>query len=318
MLDMHEGVNMKRIVDLHCDTISSLQRNGQSLYDNSCHFDIKRAQKAGIGLQFFALFTMPQGRNESLRQILKQVEKYHHELDQYRDYLQPVFTYEDIITADIAGKMGCILHLEGAEALGNDSEILSLLYRLGLRSLGLTWNNRNLLADGVGEEPGAGGISSKGKDIIYVMEKLGIMLDLSHISVKSYYDALNIYNKPVLVTHANARALCNHRRNLDDRQLKALAENGGVIGINQIPEFIKEDGKPELYDLLDHVTYISDLIGVEYVALGSDFDGDDVLLMPGVEEYDQWPQLLAGRGFTPAEINMILSENALRVIREVL
>lgn len=306
-----------KIVDLHCDTISSIQKNGQSLYDNDCHFDIKRAQKAGIGLQFFAMFTMPQGMNE-LRQILKQIEKYHTELYQCQEYLHPVYTYEDIITADSIGKVAGILHLEGAEALGSDSEILSLLYRMGLRSLGLTWNNRNLLADGVGEEPNAGGISSKGKEIIYLMEKMGILLDLSHISVKSYYDALNIYNKPVLVTHANARALCNHRRNLDDSQLKALAENGGVIGINQIPEFIKEDGKPQLNDLLDHIVYISELIGIEHVALGSDFDGDDVLLMAGVEEYIRWPQLLADRGFTHAETNMILTKNALRVIKAVL
>lgn len=307
-----------KIVDLHCDTISSLQKNNQSLYDNHCHFDIKRAQKAGIGLQFFAMFTMPQGMNESLREILKQVEKYYTELDLYQDYLQPVYTYKDINVADSTGKMAGILHLEGAEALGNDSEILSLLYRMGLRSLGLTWNNRNLLADGVGEEPEAGGISNKGKEIIYLMEKLGIMLDLSHISVKSYYDALKHYSKPVMVTHANARALCNHRRNLDDSQLKALAENGGVIGINQVPEFIKEDGKPVLNDLLDHIVYISDLIGVEHVALGSDFDGDDVLLMAGVEEYSRWPQLLLDRGFTSTETNMILSENALRVIKAVL
>ena len=308
---------MKKIVDLHCDTISSLQRNGQSLYDNHCHFDLKRARKAGIGVQFFAMFTMPQGMNESMRQILKQVEKYHNELDQYQEYLQPVYTYEDIVAAESTGKMAGILHLEGAEALGNDSEILSLLYRLGLRSLGLTWNNRNLLADGVGEE-GAGGISRKGKEIILLMEKLGIMLDLSHISVNSYYDALTIHSKPVLVTHANARALCNHRRNLDDSQLKALAENSGVIGINQVPEFIKEDGKPELNDLLDHIVYISELIGVEHVALGSDFDGADVLLMQGVEEYSRWPQLLSDRGFTPAETDMILNENALRVIKAVL
>ncbi|MFA7147303.1 MAG: dipeptidase [Syntrophomonadaceae bacterium] len=306
-----------KIVDLHCDTISSLQKNGQSLYDNSCHCDIKRARKAGVGLQIFALFTMPQGMNESLRQILKQIEKFYSELDKYQDYLQPVFTYEDIIAAANTDKIACILHLEGADALGSDSEILSLLYRMGLRSLGLTWNNRNLLADGVGEE-GGGGISNKGKEIIYLMENLGIMLDLSHVAIRSYYDALNLYNKPVLVSHANARALCNHRRNLDDAQLKALAENGGVIGINQVPEFIKEDGKPELNNLLDHLAYISDLIGVEHVALGSDFDGADVLLMQGVEEYSRWPQILAGRGFTPAETAMILSENALRVIKAVL
>ena len=264
------------------------------------------------------MFTMPQGTNESLREILKQVEKYYTELDLYQDYLQPVHTWQDIITATSADKMACILHLEGADALGSDSQILSLLYRMGLRSLGLTWNNRNLLADGVGEEPGAGGISNKGREIIYLMEKLGIMLDLSHISVKSYYDALSFYSKPVMVTHANARTLCNHRRNLDNSQLKALAENGGVIGINQVPDFIKEDGKPGLNDLLDHIVYISDLIGVEHVALGSDFDGADILLMPGVEEYSRWPQLLSDRGFTPAETDMILNENALRVIKAVL
>ncbi len=307
-----------KIADLHCDTISSIQKSGQSLYDNSCHFDIKRAQKAGVGLQFFAMFTMPQGMNESLRRILKQVEKYHTELDHCQEYLQPVYTYEDIVTAESMGKMAGILHLEGAEALGSDSEVLSLLYRLGLRSMGLTWNNRNLLADGVGEEPGAGGISRKGKEIIFLMEKLGIMLDLSHISVKSYYDALELYSKPVLVTHANAQALCNHRRNLDDSQLKALAETGGVIGINQVPDFIKEDGKPGLNDLLDHIVYVSDLIGVEHVSLGADFDGADVLLMQGVEEYSRWPQLLVGKGFTPAETDMILNENALRVIKAVL
>lgn len=309
---------MKKIVDLHCDTISSLQKSGQSLFENSCHFDIKRARKAGIGLQFFALFAMPQGMNASLRQILKQVEKYHNELEQYRDYLQSVYTYEDIVTADSTGKMACIMHLEGADALGNDNEILNLLYRMGLRSLGLTWNNRNLLADGVGEEPGAGGISNKGKEIIYLMDKLGILLDLSHSSVKTYYDGFSFYSKPVLVSHANARSLCNHRRNLDDSQLKALADNGGVIGVNQVPEFIKEDGKPELNDLLDHIAYISDLIGVEHVALGSDFDGSDIILMQGVEEYSKWPELLAVRGFTATEVAMILGKNALRVIKAVL
>jgi membrane dipeptidase len=307
-----------KIIDLHCDTISSIQKSGTSLLSNSCHFDVQRAQKAGIGLQFFALFSMPSNMNESLRQILKQVEKYHSELTKHEKYLYPVLSYEDIAIGDEENRIGCILHLEGADCLGNDKEILYLLYRLGLRSLGLTWNNRNLVADGADEEPGGGGISRKGREIIKIMDSLGIMLDLSHISVRSYYEALEIYSKPVLVSHANARSLCNHRRNLDDHQLKALASNGGVIGINQVLEFVKEDGKPFIDDLLDHLVYIADLIGIEHVALGSDFDGDDVLVMSGVEEYSKWESLLSSRGFTPKEAALILQGNALRVIKAVL
>lgn len=307
-----------RIIDLHCDTISSIQKSGESLFRNNCHFDIERARQAGVGLQFFALFTMPAGMNEALRQILMQVHKFHSEMTRYQDFLQPVLSYKDIGLADTNNKIGCVMHLEGADALGRDTEILYILQRLGLRSLGLTWNNRNLLADGVGEEPAAGGISKKGREMIQVIDSLGIILDLSHISMRSFYDALELYHKPVLVSHANARALCNHRRNLDDDQLKALAANGGVIGINQVPDFIKEDSHPKIDDLLDHVVYIAELIGVEHLALGSDFDGDDVLLMPGVEEYVKWQDLLSSRGFTSHEINMILRENALRVIKAVL
>lgn len=307
-----------KIIDLHCDTISAIQKSGESLWRNHCHFDIERARQSGIGLQFFALFTMPTGMNEALRQILKQVQKYRSEMSQYQEFLQPVLSCEDINLADENDKIGCVMHLEGADALGPDVEMLYLLEQLGLRSLGLTWNNRNLLADGVGEEPTAGGISKKGREIVRLMDNLGIILDLSHSSICSFYDALELYSKPILVTHANARALCNHPRNLNDNQLKALADNGGVIGINQVPDFIKEDAHPVMDDLLDHLVYIAELIGVEHLALGSDFDGDDVLLMPGVEEYTRWPDLLSGRGFTRNEIAMILRENALRVIKAVL
>lgn len=307
-----------KIVDLHCDTISAIQKSGESLYANKCDFDIKRAQQAGVGLQFFALFTMPTGMNEALRQILKQVYKYHDEMSQYQEFVYPVLNYEDIDLDNEANKIGCVLHLEGADALGPDAEILFLLHRLGLRSLGLTWNNRNQLADGVGEEPGAGGISKKGREIVRLIDSLGIILDLSHASIRSFYDALELYQKPVLVSHANARAICNHRRNLDDSQLEALAANGGVIGINQVPDFIKEDSKPGMNHLLDHMVYIAEKIGVKHLALGSDFDGDDVLLMPGVEEYDKWQDLLTGIGFTTGEIRMILRDNALRVMKAVL
>lgn len=306
-----------KIVDLHCDTISNLSSSGASLLRNEAQFDLERAKAANVCLQFFALFTMPTDRNSSLRQVLKQIEKFLAEMESKNLYAYHLKNSSDLLKSDNFNRLACVLHLEGAECLGNDVEILRLLYRLGLRSMGLTWNHRNLLADGVGEGESAGGLTRKGKEIVEEMSDLGIMLDLAHISPKSYYEALTYYSKPVLVTHANARALCPHWRNLDDTQLRALAEHGGVIGVTQVADFVKE-GSASVEDMLDHIAYIADLIGVEHVALGSDFDGADNMVIPQVGGYVELPVIMARRGFLQREIEMILSENALGVIRQVI
>lgn len=307
-----------KIVDLHCDTISAIYDKDEQLLENSGHFDIRRAQKANIKVQVFALFTMPVESNLALRQILKQIDKYHFEMAKNAEHLYQVSRYSDIETPDNRQKIGCILHLEGGEALGSDIEILRILYRLGLRSLGLTWNNRNYLADGLYEGEKASGLSVKGREVITEMNKLGILLDLSHLAVKGFYEALEYYQYPLMVSHANARALCDHWRNLDDRQLKALARNGGVVGINQVADFVKEDGNCQLDDLIDHIVYIAGLIGIEHVGLGSDFDGADHVVLPGVEQYEGLELQLFRRGFSSKEVDMILSENALRVIKAVI
>jgi membrane dipeptidase len=174
-----EGLIME-IVDLHCDTISQIGINGD-LFSNNVHFDVSRATKAGLILQFFALFTMPSDRNSALRHTLLLAEKYFSQLDKYHGYLYTVKSSSDIDSNREDNKIGCLLHLEGAECLGTDISVLEILYRLGLRSIGLTWNHRNLLADGIGETSG-GGISTKGKEMIEKMGQLGIILDMAHIS----------------------------------------------------------------------------------------------------------------------------------------
>jgi membrane dipeptidase len=306
-----------KIVDLHCDTISCLSSSGASLLRNETQFDLERAQNANLCLQFFALFTMPTDSNTSLRLILKQLEKFNVEIESNFLWAYHLNNSGDLLKPDNLNKLACVLHLEGAECLGTDVDILNLLYRLGLRSLGLTWNHRNLLADGVGEGGNAGGLSQKGKEIIEKMSQLGIMLDLAHISPKSYYEALTYYSKPVLITHANAKQLCPHRRNLDDMQLRALAEHGGVVGVTQVADFVKESNA-NVDDMLNHIAYIADLIGAEHVALGSDFDGADNMVIPHIGGYAKLPVILARKGFTQREIEMILSENALGVIRQVI
>ena len=137
------------------------------------------------------------------------------------------------------------------------------------------------------------------------MERLGILLDLAHVSVKSFHDALAYYKKPILVSHSNAYALCPSRRNLNDEQLKALHEHGGLVGITQVADFVHEDN-PSLETMIDHMVYIAELIGVEYVALGSDFDGADNMVINDVSGYSSLPDIMQQRGFTDHEINMIL------------
>jgi len=285
--------------------------------NNQAQLDLVRARAAGLFVQFMALFTMPADSDSSLRQILKQMERFLAEIKVNTQTVYHVKNSSDLFTPENSEKIGCILHIEGGECLGTDMEILSLLYRAGLRSMGLTWNHRNLLADGAGEGKSAGGLSRLGKDIVKEMSRLGIMLDLAHISPPSFYNALDFYPQPVLVSHANARALCPHWRNLDDNQLRALADHGGLIGITQVADFVKE-GHAVIDDMLDHIVYIADLIGVEHVALGSDFDGADNMVIDNVGGYAELPEHLARRGFAAQEIEMILSENALRVIRQVI
>jgi len=306
------------ICDLHCDTISKLTQQGGELISNNTHFDISRAINAGLRLQFFALFSYPSDYNSSLREILKQIYYYNTQISLWPDLIFPILKKQDCQNIGARIQLASILHLEGADCIGTDMAILDCLYQLGIRSIGLTWNHRNLLADGVGEGKHAAGLSRVGKEVVIRMAELGILLDLSHLAEPGFQEAIEYYQGPVLVTHANARALCNHPRNLNDTQLKMIRDCSGVIGINQVADFVKADGQPTFDDVLNHIVYIAEKIGLEYVALGSDFDGADNLVLPGIETYDQWENALLARNFTSNEIDMILGQNALRVINQIL
>lgn len=306
-----------RIVDLHCDTVSYLHENGGSLLCNQGQYDLERAQAAGMYLQFFAMFTRPAEPGAALRQIIMQLETFHRQLEEHSQLLYNLKSYQDLHEPGRQSKLAALLHLEGAECLGNDLEILYYLYRAGLRSIGLTWNYRNQFADGVSEGEAGGGLSKIGRKLVGEMERLGMLLDLAHVSVKSFHDALSYYNKPILVSHANAYALCKSRRNLNDEQLRALQAHGGLVGITQVADFVHEDN-PNVATMIDHMVYIAELIGVEYVALGSDFDGADNMVIKDVAGYSCLPEHMQKRGFTDQEINMILHKNALSVLEQVL
>lgn len=309
---------MAKTVDLHCDTLWKMAEADHSLLKNTLHFDLERARQSGIKVQFFSLFTHPEQADGCLRKILRQVNLL---LVALRDYHDAVYLLTDSGQMAIEknqDRVGALLHLEGGELFGSDIELLFLMHTLGLRSVGLTWNPANLLAGGVDSGQDQSGLTELGRRMLRSMEQLGVILDLSHISSRSFFEALECYNRPVMVTHANTWQLCPHRRNLTDQQLKALAENGGVIGFTQVSDFVREKEPVELTHFLDHIVYAAELIGVKHLALGSDFDGADKVVLPGVQAYPELTKALAERGFNQQEVDMIMGENALRLLKTII
>ena len=176
---------------------------------------------------------------------------------------------DDIRRAKKNGKTALIFCLEGSKPLENKLYLLRIYHSLGIRYLGLTWNGRNLVADGCGEKEPAG-LSNFGRSVVEEANRLGIVIDVSHASEPSFWDTLEMSNAPIVASHSNARVLCNHPRNLNDDQIKALAEKEGVIGMNCWPRFIDEK-YPSLSKLLNHLDYVEKLVGTDHISLGPDF-----------------------------------------------
>ncbi|MEM4542050.1 MAG: dipeptidase [Desulfurococcaceae archaeon] len=210
-----------------------------------------------------------------------------------------------------------ILHLEGAEPL-DDPYDLVVLKKLGLRSLGLTWNYMNKYASGCAVKKDTG-LTSEGEELVRMANKLGIVVDLAHASKQTAIDVLEIAKKPVIVSHANVRRFVDKPRNVDDEILELLCKNRGVIGISAIGPLISSKPKPTLDDLVEHFVYIKESYTVDILAVGTDFLGLLGLPAPeGFESIDKLPHLyskLRERGFSDTDISKIAYENALRVLK---
>ncbi|MHA2037437.1 MAG: dipeptidase [Promethearchaeota archaeon] len=234
-------------------------------------------------------------------------------------------------------KVGFILALEGARSIEDDFNRLHKYYHLGLRSVALTHNMRNQFADGCAEKP-ARGLSNLGKKFIEELNTLNVIMDLSHISEPSFWDVMDLIQKPPIATHSNVKSICNHGRNLTDAQIKSIAERDGVIGLNFFNLFIDEDKKTVTTErLIDHIDYIVDLVGIDYVGLGPDFlnyyiedlqeldeqlgdpfgdlsEPDDIFEVLGdISKFPELFELIQKRGYSDKEVRKIQGDNFLRV-----
>jgi len=313
-----------QIVDAHCDTVGLFSRENSN-YDftrrNECgHLDLPRMREGGIKLQFFALYIKEEfSHSGALRYCLQLLDSYYETMQRCRDDLQTVYSAADLQEALKGPKTAALLSVEGGEALEGEMGILRMLFRLGVRSLGLTWNHPNQLASGVGEGVQGDGLTAFGRQVVREMNELGMVIDLAHINEAGFREAIAESSAPVIVSHANARALCDHPRNLSDDQLRRLRDCGGVIGLTFYPEFVAPQ-EATVEKLIDHFVHVAAVAGIEHLGFGSDFDGIEQVI-DGLEDAAALPRLLEGlsrRGFSAADIEKIASKNFIRVLEKVL
>jgi len=308
------------VVDAHCDFLSSVEEEPRRLAGGGGgHVDLPRLRRGGVSLQFFATFVPPARREQALARTMEQIDLFYREMEENAALIMPVFSFADIERARVQGKIGALLAIEGGEALTGRPAVLRQLYRLGVRCLTLTWNGRNELADGVGEAGTRGGLTRLGVEVVREMNRLGMVVDVSHLAEPGFWDVLSVCTAPPIASHANSRHLCLHPRNLSDAQIRALADRGGVIGLCFYPPFVDRENA-SLERLLDHAEHIVQVGGVGCLGLGSDFDGIECTV-PGLEDSSCLPRLTEGllrRGYAEEDVAAILGGNLLRVLKTVL
>ena len=312
------------VIDTHCDALGRVVEGQRRLGERSelGQFDLPRARDGGLTAILLATFFNHDRAGTGARQTLSFIDAFHRELDANRDRALQAVTAADIERAKREGKIALLLSMEGAEGLEGDLGVLRVCYRLGLRFLGFTWNRRNEAADGMDDAGTGGGLTRFGRELLEACQQLGILVDIAHLSPAAVRDVFEYSEQPVLATHANARAVYDHPRNLSDAQLEGIAASGGVVGVVPVPPFLGPyPERAPLEPLFEHLDHMLRVVGDDHVGLGLDFDGVGSKRTEGIEDVTMLPNLTAGmvaRGYPAETIRKILGGNFLRVFQEVL
>lgn len=313
------------ICDCHCDTLTELYNKNASLYENEQHFDIKRQIALGGGLQFCAIYVPTEvfRYQGGLRYTLCLLDKYNQEIKKLHENGIDVL---QVRTAEDAGnvlkhKAATLLAIEEGGAIDGSLEALRCLYELGVRAMTLTWSNRNDIADGINEEATGSGLTLFGKQVVAEMNRLGMLVDVSHISTAGFWSVIETSTKPIIATHSNAKSLCAHPRNLNDEQIKALAQNGGLAGITFAGQFLEDDWRNACIEsVYKHIDYMLNLIGNDdHIGFGSDFDGisHPPYNIQGVQDYKPLIEYLS-KYYSDETINKITHQNVINLLQKVL
>lgn len=297
------------------------------------HTDLPRLGDGGVGAQFWSVYVPTTFAGaDAVTATLEQVDAAHRMLERYADRLALATGVGDVERAWQQGRVASLLGAEGGHQIDGSLAVLRMLHRLGVRYLTLTHNDNVPWADSATDEPVLGGLSDFGLEVVAEMNRLGMLVDLSHVSADVMRQALEVTTVPVVFSHSSARAVCDHPRNVPDDVLERLPVNGGVCMVTFVPRFVSQqvrdferehgrDTGPEapratLADVVAHLDHVREVAGIDHVGLGGDYDGVD-RLPDGLEDVTGYPRLLAalsGRGWSSDDLDRLTHRNVLRAM----
>lgn len=309
------------VFDLHCDTALALLgetvNEAGSLRKNDLHIDLERASSLGGYAQCFACFTTPAMEKwHGVSPVVvfeRELATIQREVDKNKDLISIVYSAEEIEENQAAGKMSAVLTLEGTAGIGYDPELLTDIQAIGFRIASLGWNEKNPLT---GSHVTGGGLTDQGREFVKEAQRLGILIDVSHISDEGFWDMMKVTQAPIVATHSNSRSVWNNSRNLTDDMFRAIVETGGVAGYNACADFTGEN--PTVDTICDHIFHFMELDPTgKHIALGGDLDG--VSKMPegfiGVQSWPVLAQRLMERGLSEETVMDIYWNNVLGVMK---
>lgn len=265
---------MTKFIDLHCDTLTTALETNQSLYQNNLHIDIKRLCKYPKSIQFFAIWLKKDLYKNAYNETKNIIKFFNKEIENNKQYILKAKSFKDILINQQQNKISAILSIEGGESLEGNLENLYKFYKDGVRILTLCWNYENELGYGV-RTNSKKGLKPFGKEVVKEMNKIGIIVDVSHLNEEGFWDVYNISEKPFIATHSNSFSVCQNSRNLKDEQIIAIKKKNGIIGLNFYRPFLTDENQANFTHILNHIEHISNLIGFDNISIGGDLDGID-------------------------------------------
>lgn len=317
--------------DIWTDITNKMLNKGET--DVFRKFHLNKFLEGRIGGGIFVIWTDPPHDVDPKKRVDQIVMCMNNEIAFAEDILHIVRTYDDVEAALESKKLMILIGMEGLSHIGSDVELLDQFYRLGARHASLTWNESNELATGaLGDENR--GLTAAGRTAVEKMESLGMLVDVSHLNEKSFWDVVATAKGPIIASHSNCRSLCDHRRNLTDDQLKAIAASGGLIGMNSFRDFVHADKQRQnVKGLVNHIDHLVDLVGIDHIAFGFDYcdfiEGDTLSSFsesgtPGIDGLNSAPETsniikeLIYRGYKKEDIDKIAYGNYFRLLKKVL
>lgn len=310
---------MKRLrADSHADTIEFSLDNNLGIKDRILSFNTIDVGDYLPYVQCLACFVHDKYINRGYERVNLLLNHYYIEEDKNADTIIRINKGKDVDSVLLENKLGTLLTVENGLALDGDINNLYKLYEKGIRMMTLTWNGNNHLGSGVLTDYDTG-LTSFGKVCVNAMNDINMIIDISHASQKTFWDTLSLTTKPIIASHSNVYSICKNKRNLTDIQIKEIAKAKGVIGVTYCSKFLTNKDTSTIQDVVNHIAYICNLVGTEYVCIGSDFDGVEKENLPGnlkgIKDMHKLEECMLYNGFNREEIQKIMGDNLLQFLK---